>query len=74
MARVLALLHATWEGGAYPPLAVAEVTGGASMLTMRRSSTGQIALLDWEDVCWTLGACDLGWMLVSSVDQPNGMP
>jgi aminoglycoside phosphotransferase (APT) family kinase protein len=42
--------------------------GDASMLNMRTSPASEIALLDWEDVSAGPGACDLGWMLVSSVD------
>ncbi len=42
--------------------------GDASMLNMRTSSDGEIVLLDWEDVTAAPGACDLAWMLVSSVD------
>lgn len=42
--------------------------GDASMLNIRTSPDGEIALLDWEDVSAGPGACDLAWMLVSSVD------
>ncbi len=42
--------------------------GDASMLNMRTGPDGEIALLDWEDVSAGPGACDLAWMLVSSVD------
>ena len=42
--------------------------GDASMLNMRTSSDGEVALLDWEDVSAGPGVCDLAWMLVSSVD------
>ncbi len=38
------------------------------MLNMRTGPDGEIALLDWEDVSAGPGACDLAWMLVSSVD------
>jgi hypothetical protein len=43
--------------------------GDASMLNMRTSPDGQVALLDWEDVSSAPGICDLAWMLVSSVDS-----
>jgi aminoglycoside/choline kinase family phosphotransferase len=42
--------------------------GDASMLNMRTSPAGEIALLDWEDVSAGPGIYDLAWMLVSSVD------
>jgi fructosamine-3-kinase len=42
--------------------------GDASMRNMRTGQDGEIALLDWEDVSAGPGACDLAWMLVSSVD------
>jgi hypothetical protein len=44
------------------------VHGDASMLNMRTSPDGEVALLDWEDVSSAPGICDLAWMLVSSVD------
>jgi hypothetical protein len=42
--------------------------GDASMLNMRTSPDGEIALLDWEDVSAGPGIYDLAWMLVSSVN------
>ncbi|QNE18058.1 hypothetical protein F1D05_09355 [Kribbella qitaiheensis] len=33
-------------------------------------ATGEVALLDWEDVSAAPGILDLGWFLLSSVD-PN---
>ena len=42
--------------------------GDASMLNMRTSPNGEVALLDWEDVSSGPGIYDLAWMLVSSVD------
>jgi aminoglycoside phosphotransferase (APT) family kinase protein len=44
------------------------IHGDASMLNMRTGPDGEIALLDWEDVCVAPGICDLAWMLVSSVE------
>ena len=44
------------------------VHGDASMRNMRTSGTGEIALLDWEDVGTAPGVCDLAWLLVSSVE------
>jgi hypothetical protein len=41
--------------------------GDASMQNMRTSPSGEIALLDWEDVSAAPGVSDLAWMLVSSV-------
>jgi hypothetical protein len=41
--------------------------GDASMLNMRTSPDGEVALLDWEDVSAGPGVYDLAWMLVSSV-------
>ena len=43
--------------------------GDASLLNMRTSLDGQVALLDWEDVSAVPGVLDLAWLLVSSV-QP----
>ena len=43
--------------------------GDASLLNMRTSPDGQVALLDWEDVSAAPGVLDLAWLLVSSV-QP----
>jgi hypothetical protein len=43
--------------------------GDASFRNMRTNpETGEIALLDWEDVSIGAGVGDLAWMLVSSVD------
>lgn len=44
------------------------VHGDASMLNMRTSPEGQVALLDWEDVSAAPGVLDLAWLLVSSVE------
>lgn len=44
------------------------VHGDASTANMRTAPDGTIALLDWEDVSRAPGACDLAWLLVSSVD------
>jgi aminoglycoside/choline kinase family phosphotransferase len=44
------------------------VHGDASARNMRTSATGEIALLDWEDVGRGPGVADLAWLLVSSVD------
>ena len=43
------------------------VHGDASARNMRTSATGEIALLDWEDVGRGPGVADLAWLLVSSV-------
>ena len=40
----------------------------ASARNMRTSPTGEIALLDWEDVGRGPGVVDLAWLLMSSVD------
>jgi hypothetical protein len=42
--------------------------GDASARNMRTSPTGEIALLDWEDLRTGPGLEDLAWFLVSSVD------
>jgi Ser/Thr protein kinase RdoA (MazF antagonist) len=47
------------------------VHGDASARNMRTSATGEIALLDWEDVGRGPGVADLAWLLVSSVDPRN---
>ncbi|HEX4700276.1 MAG TPA: phosphotransferase [Actinomycetes bacterium] len=44
------------------------VHGDASARNMRTSPTGELALLDWEDVGRGPGMADLAWLLVSSVD------
>jgi aminoglycoside phosphotransferase (APT) family kinase protein len=44
------------------------VHGDASARNMRTSPTGEIALLDWEDLRIGPGLDDLTWFLVSSVD------
>lgn len=44
------------------------VHGDASARNMRTSPTGEVALLDWEDVGRGPGVADLAWFLVSSVD------
>src|SRR5262245_18467244 len=41
--------------------------GDASMQNARTSGSGEIALLDWEDVTAGYGIDDLAWLLVSSV-------
>jgi hypothetical protein len=43
------------------------VHGDASLRNMRTSPSGEVALLDWEDVGVGPGVCDLAWLLVSSV-------
>lgn len=45
------------------------VHGDASVRNMRTSRSGEIALLDWEDVGAAPGVSDLAWLLLSSV-QP----
>jgi hypothetical protein len=44
------------------------VHGDASLLNMRTSPDGEVALLDWEDVSAAPGVLDLAWLLVSSVE------
>jgi len=48
------------------PLTLAH--GDASAANMRTNTTGEIALLDWEDVSAAPGIGDLAWLLVSSVE------
>jgi Ser/Thr protein kinase RdoA (MazF antagonist) len=43
------------------------VHGDVSARNMRTSPTGEIALLDWEDVGRGPGVADLAWLLLSSV-------
>jgi thiamine kinase-like enzyme len=43
------------------------VHGDATASNMLTSPTGEIALVDWEDVGIGPGVCDLAWFLVSSV-------
>lgn len=45
--------------------------GDASALNMKTSVTGQVALLDWEDVGLGPGITDLAWFLISSVDPSD---
>ncbi len=47
------------------------VHGDASLPNVRSSSTGEIALLDWEDVGAAPGVADLAWLLVSSTDPTH---
>lgn len=47
------------------------VHGDASLPNVRSSSTGEIALLDWEDVGAAPGVADLAWLLVSSIDPTH---
>jgi hypothetical protein len=42
--------------------------GDVAAQNLRTSSSGEVALLDWEDVGASPGADDLGWLLVSSTD------
>ncbi len=44
------------------------IHGDASFLNMRTSASGELALLDWEDVRIGDGTYDVAWMLVSSVE------
>jgi aminoglycoside phosphotransferase (APT) family kinase protein len=44
------------------------VHGDASAQNMRTGSSGEVALLDWEDVSTAPGVLDLAWLLVSSVE------
>ena len=61
--RVTVAEHAIAAAG---PLTL--VHGDASMLNMRTSPDGELALVDWEDVSAVPGVVDLAWMLTSSVD------
>lgn len=47
------------------------VHGDASLRNVRTSPTGEIAVLDWEDVGTGPGVCDLAWLLVSSIDPTD---
>jgi hypothetical protein len=44
------------------------VHGDARLANVRTSPTGDVALLDWEDVRLSSGAVDLAWLLVASVE------
>lgn len=44
------------------------VHGDASMLNIRTSPAGEVALLDWEDVGAAPGVTDLAWLLISSIE------
>lgn len=44
------------------------IHGDASAANMRTSGSGEIALLDWEDVSAAPGITDLAWLLVSSAE------
>jgi Phosphotransferase enzyme family len=57
---------AEFQAGRAGPLTL--VHGDASSANMRTSTTGEIALLDWEDVSAAPGVGDLAWLLVSSVE------
>jgi aminoglycoside phosphotransferase (APT) family kinase protein len=61
--------EAEFAAGRAGPLTL--VHGDASAANMRTSTTGEIALLDWEDVSAAPGIGDLAWLLVSSV-EPTG--
>jgi Ser/Thr protein kinase RdoA (MazF antagonist) len=61
--RVTGAEHAIAAAG---PLTL--VHGDASLLNMRTSPDGEVALVDWEDVSARPGVADLAWMLTSSVD------
>jgi Ser/Thr protein kinase RdoA (MazF antagonist) len=45
--------------------------GDASARNMRTSPSGEIALLDWEDLGTGPGLQDLAWFLISSVEPPR---
>jgi hypothetical protein len=47
------------------------VHGDLSAQNLRTSPTGEIALLDWEDVTAAPGAVDLAWFLLSSVEPAD---
>jgi hypothetical protein len=44
------------------------VHGDPSAVNMRTSPTGEVALLDWEDVDLGPGVCDLAWHLLAGVE------
>lgn len=46
------------------------IHGDASQRNIRSSASGEIALVDWEDVRLATGELDLTWFLVSSVAPP----
>lgn len=56
------------EGAATDDGSLCLIHGDASSLNQRTSPTGEIALLDWEDVSAGRGITDIAWFLVSSVD------
>lgn len=47
------------------------IHGDASAANVRTSPTGEVALLDWEDVRLAAGAVDVAWWLLTSVDPPD---
>jgi hypothetical protein len=47
------------------------VHGDLSAQNLRTSPTGEIAVLDWEDVTAAPGVVDLGWFLLSSVEPAD---
>jgi hypothetical protein len=49
-----------------PPLTL--IHGDASARNVRTSPTGEVVLLDWEDVRLASGGVDLAWWLLTSVD------
>jgi hypothetical protein len=60
--RIVELERAEGEG----PLTL--IHGDASARNVRTSPTGEVALLDWEDVRLAPGAVDLAWWLLTSVE------
>ena len=62
--RIVELEHAEGAG----PLTL--IHGDASARNVRTSPTGEVALLDWEDVRLAPGAVDLAWWLLTSVAPP----
>ncbi|MDQ4047758.1 MAG: ecdysteroid 22-kinase family protein, partial [Actinomycetota bacterium] len=46
------------------------IHGDASWRNIRSSASGEIALVDWEDVRLATGELDLAWFLISSVAPP----
>ena len=46
------------------------IHGDASWRNIRSSASGDIALVDWEDVRVAAGELDLAWFLISSVAPP----
>ena len=68
-AGLVGRIEAVERGEGAPPLTL--IHGDAAARNVRTSPTGEVALVDWEDVRLASGAVDVAWWLLTSVEPDD---